>query len=370
MEEKIALINGRIFDREEVYLKHALLMEGDRIQGVVPKETVPEGYRQVDVNQANICPGLIDLQIYGAGDDLFSAELTPVSLDRIEKRLLQQGCTSFMLTLATNTVAVFKDAIAVFKESRPKVALGLHLEGPFLNPLKRGAHPKELIIPATHSCIQDLLQDADGVVKMMTIAPECVDKECIEALLDNNILLSAGHSMATCQEGVEGFEAGIKAATHLWNAMSPFHHRDVGLPGAVFTHPKAVASIIVDGVHVDFAAVKLSKQLMGERLFLITDAVATCNKGIYRHRLEGDHYVLEDGTLSGSALSLLKAVKNCIEKVDISLDEAIRMATLYPSRLIGRDDIGSFRIGAKANILVFNADFEVESVYFEGSRVV
>src|SRR5690606_39925641 len=84
---------------------------------------------------------------------------------------------------------------------------------------------------------------------------------------------------ATCQEGVDGFEAGIKAATHLWNPMSPFHHRDVGLPGAVFTHPKAVASIIVDGVHVDFAAVKLSKQLMGERLFLITDAVATCNKG-------------------------------------------------------------------------------------------
>src|SRR5690606_28050082 len=175
---------------------------------------------------------------------------------------------------------------------------------------------------------------------------------------------------ATCQEGVDGFEAGIKAATHLWNPMSPFHHRDVGLPGAVFTHPKAVASIIVDGVHVDFAAVKLSKQLMGERLFLITDAVATCNKGIYRHRLEGDHYVLEDGTLSGSALSLLKAVKNCIEKVDISLDEAIRMATLYPTRLIGRDDIGSFRIGAKANILVFNADFEVESVNVEGSRVV
>ncbi len=369
MKRKFALINGQIYNGYDTYSGQALLVDGNEIYGILPEHAIPKGFKQIDVNGANICPGLIDLQIYGAGNDLFSATLSDSSISRIEMALLQEGCTSFMLTLATNTLDVFKEAITVFKKAEPKVALGLHLEGPFLNPTKRGAHPEELIIKATPTIIDDLLLHAGETVKMMTIAPECVDDSCLEKLLKADILISAGHSAATFVQAVQGFGKGIRATTHLWNAMSAFHHRDVGLPGATFAVKDATASIIADGIHVDFEAVKLSKQLLGERLFLITDAVATCHNGIYQHILQRDHYVLPDGTLSGSALTMLKAIRNCVEYADIPLEEAIRMATTYPANLIKRHDIGSLNTGMKANILIFNTDYQVEDVYFEGKQI-
>lgn len=366
---KIALVNGHIFNGDHVFLNHALIIEGEKISGVCPASTIPAEAERIDVDGANICPGLVDLQIYGAGDDLFSAELTAESIARIERRLLVQGCTSFVLTLATNTIAVFKEAIRVFNSYRPQTAIGLHLEGPFLHPAKRGAHPAGLIISPSVELISDLLAEDRGTVKMITIAPEQVDAESMDLLLQRSILLSAGHSAASFEQGMSGFDGGIKAATHLWNAMSAFHHREVGLPGAVFRHPGVSASIIVDGIHVDFEAVKVAKELLGRRLFLITDAVAACDKGIYQHVLNDDHYVLPDGTLSGSALSLLGAIQNCVEHVGIPLEEAIRMATCYPANLIGRSDIGNLDTGSLANVLVFDADFNIRAVYCKGEKV-
>jgi len=370
MEKKqVALVNGHIFNTDENVSNHALVMEGEKIIGICPVSAVPAKAERIDVAGANICPGLIDLQVYGSGDDLFSAELTTESIARIERRLLLQGCTSFVLTLATNTIPVFKEAIRVFNNYLPQSVLGLHLEGPFLHPQKRGAHPSELIVQSSVELISNLLEEDHGAVKMMTIAPEQVDEDSLTVLLERSILLSAGHSAATFEQGIQGFNRGIKAATHLWNAMSAFHHRDTGLPGAVFRHPEVAASIIVDGIHVDFQAVKIAKELMGRRLFLITDAVATCTKGIYQHVLHADHYALPNGTLSGSALSLLHAIRNCVQHVDIPLDEAIRMATCYPATLIGRSDIGNLEAGSLANVLVFDADFNVHSVYFKGEKV-
>ena len=370
MEKKgIALVNGHIFNGDNNCLDHALVMQGEKIVGICPVSAVPAETERIDVKGANICPGLVDLQIYGAGDDLFSAELSTESIARIERRLLVQGCTSFVLTLATNTMEVFKEAIRIFNSCQPQSAIGLHLEGPFLNPLKRGAHPAELIVSPSVGLIADLLDADEGAVVMMTIAPEQFDAESMNLLLQRSILLSAGHSAASFEQGIQGFDNGIKAATHLWNAMSSFHHRDIGLPGAVFRHPEVSASIIVDGIHVDFQAIKIAKELMGRRLFLITDAVAACDKGIYQHVLHGDHYALPDGTLSGSALSLLDAIRNCVQYVDIPLEEAIRMATCYPANLIGRSDIGNLDEGSWANVLVFDTDFNVHSVYCKGEKV-
>ncbi|PRD50812.1 N-acetylglucosamine-6-phosphate deacetylase [Sphingobacterium gobiense] len=367
--KEIALVNGHIFNGDHDFSDHALVMQGEKIVGICPVSSVSAEAERIDVKGANICPGLVDLQIYGAGDDLFSAELTTESIARIERQLLAQGCTSFVLTLATNTMEMFKEAIRVFNSYQPLSALGLHLEGPFLNPLKRGAHPAELIVSPSVALIADLLDSDKGAVIMMTIAPEQFDTESIDFLLERSILLSAGHSAASFEQGMQGFNNSIKAATHLWNAMSPFHHRDIGLPGAVFRHSEVLASIIVDGIHVDFQAVKIAKALIGRRLFLITDAVAACDKGIYRHVLHGDHYTLPDGTLSGSALSLLGAIRNCVQHVDIPLEEAIRMATCYPANLIGRSDIGNLDAGAWANVLVFDTDFNIHSVYCKGEQV-
>ena len=368
--KKIALVNGEIFTGDVLVRDHALLITDERISGLVLLSDVPDGYDKRDVQGAYISPGLIDLQIYGTGEDLFSADVQENVLHRIENNLLLQGCTSFMLTLATNTIELFKQAIDVFTRANPKVALGLHLEGPFLNPIKRGAHPQELIIEGTLDRIKELLKGNKGAVKMMTVAPELMSKESIAYLLDQDILLSAGHSAASFEQAISGFKQGIQTTTHLWNAMSAFHHRDTGLPGAVCSHPSVRASIIVDGVHVDYKAVELSKKLLGDRLFLITDAVAKCDKGIYQHVLKDDHYVLPNGTLSGSSLTLLRAVENCVKHVGIPLAEALRMATSYPARLIAKEDIGNFNTGSQANIVVFDHDFHVTSVYFQGAQIL
>lgn len=369
MKSKIALTNGIIFTGNDTLTHKALLIAGESIQGIVDESNIPEEFDIIDVGGKNISPGLIDLQIYGAAGSLFSAELTADSINKIEQTLLREGCTSFYLTLATNTLEVFKEAIAVYNSTSSEVALGLHLEGPFLNPIKRGAHPEELIIEGSESIMEDLLAEDESAVKMMTIAPELMRSECIQYLQRKGILISAGHSNATYQEAYNSFDAGVKTVTHLWNAMSPLHHRNVGLPGATYNHHSVHASIIADGIHVNFETIKISKVMMGERLFLITDAVTSCDKGIYKHVINKDHYVLPDGTLSGSAVTMIKSIENCVKYADISLDEAIRMATLYPANLIKRKDLGRLEQGALANILVFDDAFQVNSVFFKGKKV-
>ena len=369
MERKFALTNGTIYTGTDVLQHSAVLVNGKTIRTIVDAAAIPNGYEIIDLQGANLCPGLIDLQIYGWGDQLFSAEMSEASLTAIEESLLRQGTTSFYLTLATNEISVFKEAIQLYNKHTSRNAMGLHLEGPFLNSSKRGAHPAELIFSPTVSDLEDLLSGAGKAVQMITIAPELLSNEALAYLDSQQILLSAGHSAATCAEAMDSFGKGVKTVTHLWNAMSPLHHREGGLPAATFNHDQVRASIIVDGIHVNYEVVKLSKALLGERLFLITDAVAACDKGIYQHILDGDHYVLPDGTLSGSALTMLRAIHNCVRHVGIPLAEALRMATLYPASLIQRTDIGIIKQGALANLLVFNDAFETQQVYFEGELI-
>ncbi|MGJ1433318.1 N-acetylglucosamine-6-phosphate deacetylase [Sphingobacterium spiritivorum] len=370
MHTKTVIVNGRIFTGTEILSDRIIVLENDKVSSIIPSEQLPAGAKVIDAKGGLVSAGLIDLQIYGAGDQLFSAELTSDSLAKIDDTLLKQGCTSYLLCLATNTIDVFKTAIAIVNKYEPRVALGLHLEGPFLNAKKRGAHPEELIIKATTEEITHLLNDDHkGLVKMMTVAPELLSSDCLSLLLDRGILLSAGHSNATFEEATAGFDRGIRTATHLFNAMSAFHHREAGLPGAVFNHTRACASIILDGIHVNYEAAKVAKRQMGERLFMITDAVAKCDKGIYKHILNVDHYVLPDGTLSGSALTMLQAVKNAVLQVEIPLEEALRMATLYPANLIGRKDLGRIEAGATANIIVFDDSFGLQQVVFEGELI-
>jgi N-acetylglucosamine-6-phosphate deacetylase len=170
---------------------------------------------------------------------------------------------------------------------------------------------------------------------MITVAPEVCSGEVLQLLMDAGIVISAGHSTATFDETITGFDRGITAVTHLFNAMSPLHHRQPGLPLAAMQYAPA-ASIIPDGIHVHYEIVKLAKKLMGGRLFFITDAVTDCNIGPYQHQLNGDHYALPDGTLSGSALTMKQAVMNAVQYCNISVDDALRMASMYPAGVIGK----------------------------------
>ncbi|MEO5651050.1 MAG: N-acetylglucosamine-6-phosphate deacetylase, partial [Ginsengibacter sp.] len=306
------------------------------------------------------------LQIYGGGGYLFSNKPSATALKSMADSLVNRGTTGFFLTLATNSMEIFREAIKVVKENPHPAVMGLHFEGPYLNPVKRGAHLIQYIKRPEKKEVEELLKEADGVLKMITLAPEMCDPEILKLLKDNGVVISAGHSNATFDEAVQGFENGITTATHLFNAMSSFHHRNTGLPGAVFLSKNVFASIIADGIHVDFNTLTISKKLMNERLFLITDAVEEVKEGAYVHVKQKDRFTLPDGTLSGSCLTLLQAVKNCVEKVEIPLDEALRMASTYPAQLIKANDIGKIEAGFKANLVVFSKDYNVKYSVLNG----
>ena len=209
-----------------------------------------------------------------------------------------------------------------------------------------------------------MLMDKGGdVIKMITVAPEVCSDEVIDFLLQHVTIVSAGHTNATYSEAQSGFGKGIMAATHLFNAMTGLQHREPGVVGAIFNDPNVVSSIVCDGVHVDFAAARIAKKVMGERLFYITDAVAESKTGSYQHIFKKDRYTLPDGTLSGSCLTMMKSVKNGIGKVGIAPEESLRMAAEYPGNLLARDmQIGKIEVHYTANFVVFDDAFNVIKV--------
>jgi len=364
-----AYTNAIIFTGADKISGKTLLTEDDKIKGVIENELIPQNAKIIDCKNLIIAPGFIDLQIYGGGGYLFSNKPTSTALKSMADSLLSSGTTGFYVTLATNSMEIFFEAIKVVKENPHPAVLGLHFEGPYLNPVKRGAHIKEYIKRPERKEVQQLLKAADGVLKIMTLAPEMCDPEIIHLLKDNGVVISAGHSNATFAEAVAGYENGITTTTHLFNAMSPIHHRDTGLPGAVYLSKNVYASIIADGIHVDFNALKISKKIMGERLFLITDAVAPVADGAYMHVEKEDRYTLPDGTLSGSKLTLLKAVQNCVEKADIPLDEALRMASSYPAQVMNLIDRGKIGVGYKANFTIFSEEYNICDTVLNGEVV-
>ncbi len=351
-----AYINARIFTGEKFLKDRVLLSDKGLIVDIVGE--APEGVERIDCGNGILSAGMIDLQIYGGGGYLFSAELTGESLMTIADDLVRKGTTGFYITLATNSFGVFRQAVEIVKSNPHPAIMGVHLEGPYINPVKKGAHLEQYIKKTEAGELKEFLDFASGTVKMMTVAPEQCNKDSLDLLLDKGVLLSAGHSNATFDQANEGFRNGVRTATHLFNAMSPFHHRDPGLPGAIFRSDHVKASIIPDGIHVNYEVVKIAKQLMGDRLFYITDAVEEVRKGEYIHIRQKDHFSLPDGTLSGSALTMPLAVKNGVEKASFSIEESLRMATVYPAKLAGLTDVGWIKKGYKSNLVCLDENFE------------
>jgi N-acetylglucosamine-6-phosphate deacetylase len=200
----------------------------------------------------------------------------------------------------------------------------------------------------------------------MTLAPEMCGEAELKALINSPIQIAAGHSAATYEQATEAFGKGIQRVTHLFNAMSQFQSREVGLVGATYDSD-AWASIIADGIHVDYAAIRLSKKMMGKRLFLITDAVTEDTRGEYSFRYQHDRFVDDNGILSGSALSMIEAIHNCVKYVGIPLDEALRMVTLYPAQVAEKDSsLGRVSQGYRADLVVFDDDFVVKAIVEQG----
>ncbi|RYF99020.1 MAG: N-acetylglucosamine-6-phosphate deacetylase, partial [Chitinophagaceae bacterium] len=341
-----------------------VFIEDGKIVEIADKNK-PINCEVIDAKNGYLVPGFIDLQIYGSGGDLFSAYPTVATLAQMEADLFAKGTTGFLACVATNSPEVMKASIKAAKghRSAAKGFLGLHLEGPYLNAKRRGAHIASYIKKATLDEVKELIDLAEGEIKMMTIAPELQDDEVIQFLLDNKVVLSMGHSDATFEQATEAYNKGVATTTHLFNAMPSIHHREPNLPTAFFNHDKAMASIIADGNHVNFEIIKMSHKLAGNRLFLITDTVTSCNVGPYQHRLVGDKFVTADGTLSGANTSLLQSVQNCVKHCGISIADALEMASLHPARLIKQDDVkGKVAVGYQADLLLLDKSLNLKRV--------
>lgn len=380
-----ALINGRILTGHEILDDSAVIVANGHIQQVCPRDQLPKAIETRDVNGAYITPGFIDIQVNGCGGVQFNDNAEAISIETLQTMQSaneKAGCTSFLPTLITSTDALIKHAVGIMRvylSEYQHQALGLHLEGPWLNMAKKGTHRAELVRQPEQHLVDFLCENAD-VITTITLAPEIAGSQVIRQLIKAGIHVSAGHSHATWAEAKEGFNAGIRCATHLYNAMPPIIGREPGLIGAIFDSPDVWCGIIADGLHVHYANIRNAKRIKGDKLLLVTDATAPAGtedmmdqfifagKTIYyRNKLCVD----ENGTLSGSSLTMIEAIRNSVEHAGIPLDEALRMATLYPARAIGMEkQLGTIETGKVANLTVFNRDYHIIKTIVNGNEVL
>ncbi|NRN28906.1 N-acetylglucosamine-6-phosphate deacetylase [Photorhabdus heterorhabditis] len=381
-----ALTNCIIYTGHNRLDNHAVIITDDLIKQVCPTEALPENIEKCDLHGAILSPGFIDLQVNGCGGVQFNDRLDDISektLDIMQKANERSGCTSYLPTLITSTDELMIAAVEAMRSYLAKhqyQALGLHLEGPYLNPIKKGTHNPELIRQPTPEMINFLCDNADVITKL-TLAPEMVEQKYIRQLVEAGIVISAGHSNASYEEARQGFQNGITISTHLYNAMPYISGRQPGLIGAIFDTPEIYASIIPDGLHVLWPNIRNAKHLKKDKLILVTDAILPAGLNVSTNKM--GHFTFagktiyyrdglcvdENGTLSGSSITMIDAVKNSVEHVGIALDEALRMATLYPARAIGVDKyIGTIETGKIANLTVFSHDFKICKTIVNGKE--
>lgn len=364
-----AFHNLRLISDGVIASGKAVLIEDAKIIDIIDDTAIPANAQCVDLNGNYLAPGLIDLQIYGAGQPMFfGGDPSPDALAQMEHALLAEGCTGFFATIATNTDDIVErgiEATQTYWDKRVGNFWGLHLEGPYLNAKRCGAHPPQLIKKATLNQVKYWVEKANGLIKMITLAPELQDEDVLVYLNQQGIVLSSGHSNANYTEGKSFLNKTVQAVTHLYNAMPPMHHRQPGYIPAIFEE-RPYTSIVADGIHVDYPMIRLAKRELGDKLFVITDAVVESDKGTYQHKFKTDRYVTPEGTLSGSCLTMLKAVQNCVEHVGIELTEAVNMASLYPAQLINEGKKGKIVPGFDADMIVFDDKFILTQVLHKG----
>ncbi|HEX2682847.1 MAG TPA: N-acetylglucosamine-6-phosphate deacetylase [Ferruginibacter sp.] len=356
-----AYIAKYIFSGERWLREHAAIVDGGIIMNVVPTSTLHPMMEVEYYSDHILAPAFIDLQIYGADEKLFAVDPGIDALRSMYEYSRKGGAAFCMPTVATNQPEVFYqciDAIRQYWQQGGKGILGLHVEGPWINKDKRGAHIESLIHSPTVEEVRELLNYGRDVIKIITLAPEICSKEVLKLIRASGIKIFAGHSNASFEQAMESFNNGVTGVTHLYNAMSPLQHRSPGLVGAAFDHPTVMASIIADGHHVDHVAISIAKKVMKHRLFAITDAVTTTSTGYYQHQPDGDKYTAGN-ILSGSALTMHKALQNLVNHAGIGLSEALRMCSLYPAQVIGLDDkLGKIARGYRSKLLLIPVELD------------
>lgn len=365
-----ALTHCNLYTEQQVLTDRALLIEADRIQAIPPIEQLPATCEAIDLEGATVAPGFIDLQLNGCGGVMFNDAITPETLEIMHRTNLQSGTTSYLPTLITTSdrdMQTALEVVAAYRQHSPFNVLGLHLEGPYLNPKRKGIHNATYVRQPDRAMLEQIAAAGRSVVKLVTLAPEQVAPSEIQQLVAQGILVSAGHTDATYEQAIAGFEAGVGMVTHLFNAMSPWQGRNPGMVGAVFSRSEVYAGVIADGHHVHFASIGLAHRLKPGKLLLVTDATPPVGTQMESFWIGGQEVfyrdgkcVSADGTLGGSALTMIEAIANCVHHLDLPLAEALRMASLYPAEAIGVDDqLGKIKPGYVANLAIMDAELNL-----------
>ena len=371
-----ALHAARLFTGEAMRRETIVLIEDGRVRDLtdspppgVPVERLPQ--------HLILTPGFIDVQVNGGGGRLFNDSPDLPTLRAIAAAHRRFGTTALLPTLITDTPEKMRQAAACVRaamEAGETGILGLHLEGPFLNPARKGVHPEALIRPMDEDDLRFLCQDTPRPL-LLTLAPECVDPNAVPRLASAGVTVAIGHSAASCEQALDALRAGARGFTHLFNAMPPLAGRDPGPVGAALASD-GYAGIIADGHHVHPASLRLALRAKGaERLMLVTDAMASVGSDIRAFalhgrtvRVAGGRLTTEDGTLAGAHLDMAGAVRNAVALMGASLVEALRMASATPADFLGVRDRGRLVPGAAADIAAVDDRCVVDQVWVGGNR--
>lgn len=368
-----ALTNCTIYTGETVLTQHAVVVDGNYIDRIVPTELIPTDLPVYDLQGHDLTAGFVDIQLYGGQTGFFVRDLSAESLDDMVNTHQKDGTAAIIPTLYSTSRERILKAIEVTKAymaAGKTGVLGLHIEGPFINPEKRGAHSAAQVRIPTETELEEIIEQSQGLLTLMTIAPEVWPSHLLARLQNSHIQLSMGHTNATYQQAKTFFALGISMATHLYNAMRPFESREPGVVSAIWDTPTVHASIIADGHHCDAATIRIAKQLMGDRLFLISDATLAKiepQRFVFEDftaNYDGHHLLNDDGKLAGSAITLLDAIRFCVQTVGIPKEEVFRMVSTYPAQVVGVGErFGKIKAGYTATFAVLDNDQRLVSFY-------
>lgn len=382
----LAVHAGRILTPLEELHDAVLLIEDSRIATIGSRQDVraPSGSPTYDARGMIVIPGLVDIHIHGAGGhDVMEA--TPEALEAITSTVARHGTTALVATTVTadpERTCRSLEGIARYIVSDQNRApgraeiLGIHLEGPFINRARPGVHPPEDIAAPAAETLERFLKAAGGYARILTLAPELPGAlELVDLARNRGLDVAMGHTDATYEQARAAIERGARHAVHVFNAMRPFSHRETGVLGAVLTEPEVTAEVIADGVHVDAAAIRILLAAKGaEGVLLVTDGIAatgmpdgTYRLGTFEVTVAGGVCRNREGRLAGSTLTLARAVRH-MASLGVPLIEAVRMATVQPSRRIGAAGRkGTLQTGADADLVVLTPKLEVAKVMTRGA---
>ncbi len=370
------LYGARLFDGHRFLDDRALIHDGRTILDIAAVADRPFGPAALDLGGGTLAPGLVDVQINGGGGVLFNDTPTPEAIRTIGEAHRRHGTTSFLPTVITDRPEILDAALAAARACVGVVpgCLGIHVEGPFIDPRRAGAHPPDLIRRMTPADA-DLLVAARAGVMLVTLAPASVDNATVARLAAAGVIVSLGHSEASDAEARAAFEAGASAVTHLFNAMSQLGHRAPGLVGAGLTEAGVICGLIADGHHVADAALKIAIAAKGPAgIALISDAMPPAAGGPDEFQL-GDRRAcrrngrleLDDGTLAGADITLLDAVRY-VRGLGVPLETALQMATTTPLNLLGLDGKpAQLAVGSPANMIHLDRDLGLTRVWTASS---